>query len=76
MTKRKRQATVERVPERHRIRHIAAAKALERPKAPSTLVAAGTVSATTRHLEGVARRLALVIRKISEANSKIDRLTE
>jgi transposase len=49
---------------------------LERLKAPSVLVACGTVSAATGHLEAVARRVALVNRQISEANSKIDRLTE
>ena len=73
--KRVRETTVERLLKRHRIRRITAAEALERLKAPSIPVAAGTVSAATGHLEAVARRLALVNRQISEANCKIDRLT-
>jgi len=74
--KRVREATVERLLKRHRVRRITAAEALERLKAPSISVAAGTVSAATGHLEAVARRLALVNRQISDANTKIDRLTE
>lgn len=74
--KRVREATVERLLKRHQIRRITAAEVLERLTAPSVLVACGTVSAATGHLEAVARRVALVNRQISEANSKIDRLTE
>ena len=74
--KRVREATVERLLKRHRIRRITAAEALEQLKAPAISIAAGTVSAATGHLEAVARRLALVNRQISDANTKIDRLTE
>ncbi len=74
--RRVREATVERLLKRHRIRRISAAEALERLRAPAISVAAGTVSAATGHLEAVARRLALVNRQIGEANAKIDRLTE
>jgi transposase len=74
--KRVRETTVERLLKRHRIRRITAAEALQRVKAPSIPVAAGTVNAATGHLEAVARRLALVNRQIGEANGKIDRLTE
>lgn len=52
--RRVREATVERLLKRHRIRRITAAAALERLRAPAISVAAGTVNAVTGHIEGAA----------------------
>jgi len=50
-----REATVDRLLKRHRIRRFTAVGALERLKTPAIPVAAGTVNAATAHLEAVAR---------------------
>jgi transposase len=71
-----REATVDRLLKRHRIRRLTAAGVLERLKAPAIPAAAGTVNAATAHLEAVAQRLDLVNRQIGEANDRIDHLTE
>ena len=65
-----REATVDRLLKRHRIRRLTAAGVLERLKAPAI------PNAATAHLEAVARRLDLVNRQIGEANDRIDHLTE
>ncbi len=55
-----REATVDRLLKRHRIRRLTAAGVLERLKAPAVPTAAGTMNAATAHLEAVAQRLDLV----------------
>ena len=71
-----REATVDRLLKRHRIRRLTAAGVLERLKAPAVPTAAGTMNAATAHLEAIAQRLDLVNRQIGEANDRIDHLTE
>lgn len=71
-----REASVERLLKRHRIRRIAAADVLQRLRGPAIVVAPGTVCAATAHLEAVAKRLDLVNRQLLEAEGRLDRLTE
>ena len=61
---------------RHRIRRFTAAAVLQWLRAPPLAVAPGTVSAATAHPEAVAARLGLVDRQITEADARLDRLTE
>lgn len=70
-----RESTVERLLKKHRIRRVSAAEALERLRAPALVVAPGTVSAATDHLQSVAKRLHLVNREIAGADDRLDRLT-
>ena len=59
-----REATVDHLLKRHRIRRLSAADALERLRTPAILLAPGTVSAATAHLAAVAKRLDLVNRQM------------
>jgi hypothetical protein len=71
-----REATVDRLLKRHRIRRLAAAEVLERLRTPAIPLAPGTVSAATAHLETVAKRLDLVNRQMLAVDERLDRLTE
>ena len=70
-----REATVDRLLERHRIRRLSAAYVLERLRTPAIPLAPGTVSAATAHLEAVAKRLDLVNRQMLAVDERLDRLT-
>src|SRR3982750_4319567 len=71
-----REATVDRLLKRHRIRRLSAADVLERLRTPAIPLAPGTVSAATAHLETVAKRLDLVNRQMLAVDERLDRLTE
>jgi transposase len=70
-----REATVDRLLKRHRIRRLSAADVLERLRTPAIPLAPGTVSAATAHLEAVAKRLDLVNRQMLAVDERLDRLT-
>src|SRR4051812_49937129 len=70
-----REATVDRLLKRHRIRRLSAADVLERLRTPAILLAPGTVSAATAHLETVAKRLDLVNRQMLAVYERLDRPT-
>src|SRR4051812_4052924 len=69
-----REATVDRLLKRHRIRRHSAADVLERLRTPAIPLAPGTVSAATAHLEAVAKRLDLVNRQMLAVDERLDRL--
>jgi len=71
-----REATVDRLLKRHRIRRLSAADVLERLRTPAIPLAPGTVSAATAHLEAVAKRLDLVNRQMLAVDERLDSLTE
>jgi transposase len=71
-----REATVDRLLKRHRIRRLSAADVLERLRTPAIPLAPGTVSAATAHLEAVAKRLDLVNRQMLAVDERLDYLTE
>jgi transposase len=71
-----REATVDRLLKRHRIRRLSAADVLERLRAPAIPLAPGTVSAAVSHLEAVAKRLDLVNRQRLAVDERLDRLTQ
>src|SRR3954451_427991 len=71
-----REATVDRLLKRHRIRRLSAADVLERLRTPAILLAPGTVSAAVSHLEAIAKRLDLVNRQMLAVDERLDRLTE
>ena len=71
-----REATVDRLLKRHRIRRLSAADVLERLRTPAIPLAPGTVSAATAHLEAVAKRLDLVNRQMLAVDERLDRLTQ
>lgn len=68
--------TVERLLKRHRIRRLSADGVLEALRSTTIPLAPGTMSATTAHIEVVAKRLELVNRQIADADGRLDRLTE
>ena len=68
-----REATVDRLLKRHRIRRLSAADVLERLRTPAIPLAPGTVSAATAHLEAVAKRLDLVNRQMLAVDERLDR---
>lgn len=71
-----RASTLERLLKRHRIRRFSAAQVLERLRVEAITVAAGTVTAATAHLATLAKRLELVNRQITRADTELDRLIE
>ncbi len=71
-----RDTTIARLLKQHRIRRFTAAQVLERLRTPPLAVAPGTVEAATAHVEAVAARLRLVNRQITEADARLDQLTE
>ena len=71
-----REATVDRLLKRHRIRRLSAADVLEALRTPAIPLAPGTVSATVSHLEAVAKRLDLVNRQMLAVDERLDRLTQ
>src|SRR5690349_2221670 len=71
-----REATVDRLLKRHRIRRLSAADVLEALRRPAILLAPGTVSAAVSHLEAIAKRLDLVNRQMLAVDAQLDRLTE
>lgn len=71
---RRREATVARLLERHRIRRLAAAEVLGTLRKPPLAVAPGTVAAATAHIEAVAARLRLVNRQLRGAHARLDAL--
>jgi transposase len=71
---RRREATVARLLQRHRIRRLTAAGVLEVLRRPPLAVAPGTVAAATAHIEAVAARLRLVNRQLRDAHARLDAL--
>jgi transposase len=71
-----RETTVAKLLKRHRIRRVSAGEVLEVLRVDPVSVAPGTVKAATSHLETVARRLDLINRQISDAQARLDALTE
>src|SRR3954471_1871722 len=71
-----REATVDRLLKRHRIRRLSGADVLEALRTPAIPLAPGTVSAATAHLEAVAKRLDLVNRQMLAVDERLDSLTE
>src|SRR4029079_1571668 len=71
-----REATVDRLLKRHRIRRLSAADVLERLRTPAIPLAPGTVSAAVSHLAAVAKRLDLVNRQMLAVDERLDSLTE
>jgi transposase len=71
-----REATVDRLLKRHRIRRLSAADVLERLRTPAIPLAPGTVSAAVSHREAVAKRLDLVNRQMLVVDGRLDRLTQ
>src|SRR5215210_2949245 len=71
-----REATVDRLLKRYRIRRLSAADVLERLRTPAIPLAPGTVSAAVSHLEAVAKRLDLVNRQMLAVDERLDRLTQ
>lgn len=74
--KRIQQVTVAKMLKRYRIRRFDAAQVLEQLRTPAVMVAAGTSEAAIAHIGVVAKRLQLVNRQISEAEQRLDHLTE
>ena len=69
-----REATVQRLLKRHRIRRFDAARALSTLRAPALAVAEGTVEAATAHIRVLVATLRLLNRQIAEAERQLDRL--
>src|SRR4051812_18012166 len=67
-----REATVDRLLKRHRIRRLSAADVLERLRTPAIPLAPGTVSAATAHLAAVAKRLDRVNRQMLAVDERPD----
>src|SRR4051794_8279792 len=70
-----RDATVDRLLKRHRIRRLSAADVLEARRTPAIPLAPGTVSAATAHLAAVAKRLDLVNRQMLAVDERPRRPT-
>lgn len=71
-----REATVAKLLKRHRIRRLNAGQLLDALRVTAIPVAPGTISAATGHLDAVASRLDLINKQISQAERKLDALTE
>jgi Transposase IS116/IS110/IS902 family. len=71
-----REASLERLLKRHRIRRLTAAEMLQQVKAQAIPVAAATTKAASDHLALLAKQLDLVNHQIGQADKRIDRLTQ